>query len=218
MPLDFPNSPTNGQTFGSYIYDTSIPGWRNVNSSEGIGLQFKSGLVPIVPTSVNVGSGSATVNANGEVSFSGATSISLNGVFTESYTRYKINFVGRVAVGTAGVDFYAKFRRNNSDISAGYYGSAIYNAYNASLTNSAQFTNTAYGFIGYIGNLEGSLSTIEIATSSTFSGWSMHCRNTSAASQHIGGFNTTTSSGVDGFTIYPASSTMTGTFQVYGYN
>lgn len=94
MALDFPASPTNGQTFGQYIYDTSIPGWRNVNSSEGIGLQFKSGLIPVVPTSISVGSGSGTVSANGLVFINGATSVQLNGVFTDTYKRYKIVLSG----------------------------------------------------------------------------------------------------------------------------
>lgn len=28
MPLDFPNNPTNGQTYNGYVYNSSIPGWQ----------------------------------------------------------------------------------------------------------------------------------------------------------------------------------------------
>lgn len=30
MAINFPNSPSNGDIFGNYAYDTSIPGWRKV--------------------------------------------------------------------------------------------------------------------------------------------------------------------------------------------
>lgn len=29
MALDFPSSPTNGQSFGAFTYDSSLPGWRS---------------------------------------------------------------------------------------------------------------------------------------------------------------------------------------------
>jgi microcystin-dependent protein len=29
MTLNFPSSPTNGQVFGSFVYDSSLPGWRS---------------------------------------------------------------------------------------------------------------------------------------------------------------------------------------------
>jgi len=36
MPLDFPSSPTNGQVYGNYYYDSSIGAWRNVGSKDGL--------------------------------------------------------------------------------------------------------------------------------------------------------------------------------------
>lgn len=29
MALDFPNSPANGDVYGAYVYDSSLPGWRS---------------------------------------------------------------------------------------------------------------------------------------------------------------------------------------------
>ena len=52
--------------------------------------QIVAGLVPMLPTSVSLGSGSSSVSALGEVTFSGATSVQLNGVFTDAYTNYKV--------------------------------------------------------------------------------------------------------------------------------
>lgn len=120
MALDFPASPTNGQVFEQYIYDTSIPGWRNQNSSEGIGLQYKSALVPVVPTSVSVSSGSATVGANGEVVFTGATNISLNGVFTSAFENYHVVFSNHVP-SSGGSNMSWVLRSNGSDATTGIY-------------------------------------------------------------------------------------------------
>ena len=36
MPLDFPSSPTNGQTYENFVYDSSITAWRNQGSPSGL--------------------------------------------------------------------------------------------------------------------------------------------------------------------------------------
>jgi hypothetical protein len=83
------------------------------------------GITPVVPTSVVVGSGTGTANANGQVTFSGASSISLNGVFTSTYTNYLMmlniqsrsttNFVSlrfRVAgTDTSSSNYYSQYIR-----------------------------------------------------------------------------------------------------------
>lgn len=89
MPLDFPSSPTNGQKYGQYVYDSALPGWRNVNSTEANTL-IQVGLVPIVPTSISVGSGTGTVDSTGLVSINGASSLQINGTFSDTYKRYKV--------------------------------------------------------------------------------------------------------------------------------
>ncbi len=49
-----------------------------------------AGIVQLIPTSLTLGSGSGSVDGNGAVTFSGVSSISLNGCFTASYDNYKI--------------------------------------------------------------------------------------------------------------------------------
>ena len=177
-----------------------------------------SGLVPVIPSSVTVGSGTATTSANGRITFTGVSSLSLNNIFTSAYTRYHINLVPISDTAGAGVDFWGKFRLSGADISTVYHGSSIYNAYNTSVTNSAQVNAGSAGYVGYIGGLNlGNMSTMEVIPQAGYSGWSFHCRNTNAASQHIGGYSGQTVTSPDGFTIYPATGTMTGTIQVYGY-
>lgn len=66
MPLDFPSSPTNGQTYENFVYDSSITAWRNQGSPSGLGgavatlqtnvaeLQAKRGkILQVVQGSVN---------------------------------------------------------------------------------------------------------------------------------------------------------------------
>lgn len=88
MALDFPSSPANGATYGNYIYDSSITAWRNVNSETGVSALNAVGLKAVVPTSVVVNAGSATVNANGLVTFSGVTTLDLRGCYSSTYRNY----------------------------------------------------------------------------------------------------------------------------------
>jgi hypothetical protein len=90
MAIDFPSNPTNGMVYGNWIYDSSITAWRNVNTDTGIGTLNAMGLKNVVPTSVIVNSGSATVNANGAITLSGGTGIKIAGCFTSTYKNYRV--------------------------------------------------------------------------------------------------------------------------------
>jgi hypothetical protein len=69
-----------------------------------VGPASAGGLVPIVPTSVTLGGGSATTSANGRVAYTSATtSILLNGVFSSAYTNYKVICSNTSDGATAGV-------------------------------------------------------------------------------------------------------------------
>lgn len=91
MALDFPASPTNGQKYGQFVYDSALPGWRNVNTTEANTL-VQVGLVPVIPTGVSVGSGSATISPTGVVTYTGANYVMVNGIFSSAYDHYQIIF------------------------------------------------------------------------------------------------------------------------------
>lgn len=133
MALDFPTSPTNGQTYNGYVYSTSVGAWQAkpaaqspayigdtppanptkgdmwYNSADGTmyiyyvdidssqWTEYRSqiaksqvGLVPITPTSVSLGSGTATVSTTGTVTLTNVGSFILNGVFTSAYRNYRM--------------------------------------------------------------------------------------------------------------------------------
>jgi hypothetical protein len=58
----------------------------------GTGSALGAGLMPVVPTSVVVAAGSASVSAKGFMTFTNATNVNVNGVFTSAFKNYKILF------------------------------------------------------------------------------------------------------------------------------
>jgi hypothetical protein len=53
-----------------------------------------SGLVPVIPSSVNVASGTASVSSSGIITLTSATVIDINGIFSSQYENYKILYSG----------------------------------------------------------------------------------------------------------------------------
>jgi hypothetical protein len=84
---------------------------------------INSAFVAIVPTSITVGGGTATASANGQVTLTSVTtSVLLNGVFSSTYTNYKVLFfansdgadytlTGRLSVG-GSVSSATEYRTN----------------------------------------------------------------------------------------------------------
>jgi hypothetical protein len=80
-----------------------------------------SGLKPIIPSSVSIGSGSSSVSTLGAVSFSGASNVALNGCFSSSYKNYKI--VVNLNTTTVDTDIFLRLRNSTTDKSTNYtYG------------------------------------------------------------------------------------------------
>jgi hypothetical protein len=79
-----------------------------------------TGLRMVVPTSVSVGSGSGSVDAIGNVTFSGVSSLSLNGCFTDTYDNYKI------ILDISAVSGSNEFRIRGRDSITGDNSSATY--------------------------------------------------------------------------------------------
>ncbi len=214
MALDFPANPTNGQTFGTYIYDSSIPGWRNVNSSEGIGLQFKSGLVPITPTSINVSSGSASVASDGTISLNSGDAI-INGVFTSAYRNYKIMFTanGFSGNGNWGAIFAVRFAAGGvANGSSNYTHSTWYTQSGVNGNLNGTGTGTSWMWLGY-------------AKDAVFEVFQPAVANTGAELAFTGNYNHTYMLAQGGYNanavfdgIQFANNVYNATVRIYGYN
>ena len=225
--LDFPSSPTNGQTYENFIYDSSITAWRNQGSPSGlagqvVALDNKMGLVQVVPTSIGLSTGTATISSNGTVTVTNGNNITFNGIFTSTYRNYIIVFNLESVAGTPS--WYVRYASNGTATTAGLHTSAnirirqdntvvgasvvASNGWYIAESDSNQSSGATKGIINIFDpNVSGARN---VATWQTFGAY-------------LGqGLATVTGSGMsdtvsyDGFQIFNSAVTGTGTFRIYG--
>lgn len=174
----------------------------------------------IVPSSVVVGSGSASVAPDGTVTFTGVSSLSLNGVFdglgADLYAYY---LVASTSVDSSNI--LARFRASGADNSSSIYSASFHGALNGSAwVGQAPLNSLTAMYAGY-GRAPGALNGPSFAAGhivkprSTASGKSLLIDM--YAPQYIEGSmgsyaNTLTA--FDGITFVPSSGTMTGTLKL----
>lgn len=220
---------TSHQHSGADITSGSIAianGGTGATTLSGAIDNLNVGLTNVIPSgapAVVVGSGSASVNASGLVTFSGASSISLNNVFTSTYRDYYImyNFLASVALvpairlRTSGVDAsgastYAMGRLYGNNTTAGSQNNGWGDSWglvpesnpknwgNITLFRPALATYTNIKQHGII--VSGETSANNLAQQF---GFGMHNQTIS----------------YDGFTLWNGQgATMTGTIQVFAFN
>lgn len=222
MPYDFPSNPTNGQVYANFVYDSSITSWRNVNTDTGIGTLNAMGLKNVVPTSVAVSDGSATVNSNGTVTFSNSSVITPNGIFGSGYKNYRI--IGNIdSVSGNGV---VELRIGTSGNASGYYYGGLQAIMNG--TNTAAYgVGVASWQIGYAYNAGNNKNTFVVDIFNPF----LPVR-TQISSNYMGGDSSdnfagrtiwgthTGNTSYTGIALFAAAgtNTLTGSMQIYGYN
>lgn len=103
-----------------------------------------NGMDIMMPTSTAVDTGSATIETNGSVSFSGVGYVALNGVFTSTYTNYMM-IVTYSPSGAGAV--YMRLRASGVDAAAsGDYLAQTYVISSSSKSTSALSTQTFLSF------------------------------------------------------------------------
>jgi hypothetical protein len=185
----------------------------------------RAGLAKIVPSSVAVGSGTGSADTLGTVTFSGCSSVSLNGIFTSTYINYRL--VANLSGGNATeLDVYWRLRANGTDSSgASEYRFAITRlgsngtSYNQPATGTNQFQ---FATISNISS-EYASATVEVLRPNISSAYTQYhmqnvtLGNTSNLFHSIGGGIITNTTAYDGLTFYPNGGSITGTVSVYGY-
>lgn len=208
---------------GQYAYIEASSTLQVYTGSAWITVGATPGLVPCVPTSVTVGSGSATTSTNGQVTFTGVSSVALNGVFTSTYDNYRILFRPTVASTTQNIT--ARLRVGGVDNSGAgtYRETAIYN--NTSTTvASATGTGTLWYFnqqtsgtyqeqATYVADLFGP------AIAATTIGMTHETNTTTTPlyQVYITSIMHTVATAYDGISLIASAGTMGGTISVYGY-
>lgn len=211
-------SPAEGQL--SYLNDINqFQGYAG-SSWRGLG-----GLVPIVAPTVSVSGGTATANTLGVISFSGATSVSLNNVFSSSYTNYEVLIYGVYgSVDNAGWSF--RYRASGTDNSSAQYymaGSAYQNS-NGGVSSWGTGVGSSYD----LGRVRpgGAINASERFTifnpavsgrqTQIYGGGFWENSSSPYGFTMAGSVNNTAA--YDGFTLFPGSGNFTGFIQVLGYN
>jgi hypothetical protein len=177
------------------------------------------GLAKVVPTSVAVGSGSGSVDSNGTVTFSGASSVSLNGCFSSTYDNYKI--VASIK-GSTNLFVNFRYRTTSDDSSANYYwqrqgytaGGATTNGNGAAQTSGSITPTTTEEY----GDFDLTLYNPFLSKLTIFSGTSYGLAQdySNNANYHVGSIMNTTTS-YTGLTLISSTGTITGTVRIYGY-
>lgn len=259
--MDFPSSPTNGQTYGQYTFDSSKGAWRvSANTASAVvtsatapsspvagnlwynttdgstyvyfndgdtsqWVEMRSevatsqvGLVPVVPTSVTVGSGTASVALDGTITFSGASSVSVDGVFSSTYRNYRV-MTDAVSSNNA---IYLWQGRVGSSTTGGtpYYFNELYaqaGSVGASGSSGASAGRVAYMEAGTFTSV--SMDVYSPNISSHTQSFSTHGRLSSGTTPvlvtNMGGCSLSTQ--FTGFYLWASAGTFSGTMKFYGY-
>ena len=262
--MDFPSSPTNGQTYGQYTFDSSKGAWRvSANTASAVvtsatapsspvagnlwynttdgstyvyfndgdtsqWVELRSevatsqvGLVPIVPTSVTVSSGTASVATDGTVTFSGASGISIDGVFGTSFRNYRM--MSDVTSVNNAIYLWQGRVGSTTTTSANYYYNELYaSAGSVGASGAGPSGGVTNGRVGYMEagtftSLSVDIYSPNIAShTQTFSTQGrLSGTGTPVLVNNMGGCQLT--SQFTGFYLSPSAGTFSGTLKFYGY-
>ena len=200
---------TMAQNTGGVCVKTATNTW----SFYQISASNPAGMDLITPTSV---AGTGVTLSGGQVSYSGSSTVSVNGCFTAAFENYRIVFYGTLVSGNE--TFKLRMRLSGTDDSSANYADQRMDAAATTISGARQTAQTSgtcsyvqqNGFWGSIDMFRPQLAAATFFT--TVSG------NTVAAPnlyQFAGAHNVSTA--YDGLTVFPSASTITGTLRIYGY-
>lgn len=197
---------------------TASPAWEQVAYVSDV--TARSGLVPIIPSTVNYSGGTATANSLGEISFSAVTSISLNDVFSSEFTNYKI-ITNSFSATTSGTNINMRYRSAGTDNSSANYAMGGIQVNLNTTGGVGQSGGTSFRIVNGAGGIARNGFTLDVHSPAD--------ADLRTPAEWIGsGFNTDNqllvASGVynaaaafDGFTIFPSAGNITGKIQIFGY-
>ena len=203
--------------------DTEISAFNYLTqSSASTVYQTKAtaGLAKIVPSSVAVGSGTGSADSLGTVTFSGASSVSLNDAFISGYKNYRLLF--NTSTSSAVATITTRMRAAGTDNSGAIYAQMTTGLTDtAAASNRAQASATSWTLEGINTNAYFNTSldifNPKVATFTTATGGLIADNNTNYIGKSIGLLHQANTS-YDGITFIMSSGTFGGTITVLGYN
>jgi hypothetical protein len=190
----------------------------NILSSSGnVALDSEMGLSLITPTSITNTGGSANISSTGAVSFTSASAISLNNVFSSTYDNYLI--LVNLDSTSSGQLINMRMRVSEIDNSSNnYYWAYGYASYagTAALVNKNSVGLTSSFEVGYSGGNFGLNVYNPFRSFKTVFSKILGLNNDNDV-HYGGGGNMSVTTSYTGFSFLMASGNITGTIKVYGY-
>ena len=175
-----------------------------------------NGLVVMTPTSIAYSGTSASINADGSVSFSAVTNLELRGVFSADYDNYMI-VIRLLSSGVTGIS--GRYMSGTSVASATNYtlqqlivNSSIVDGFRATSQSTFNLAVTdSTNMNGYTCHLFGPYLAQPTA------GRAVGCRSSSGALIFDEASTHSLSTSYDGLNAFPSSGNMTGLLTVFGF-
>jgi len=206
-----------GITSGTASSGQVLTAGTAVGTSTWSTLPASGALTQIIPTSVTVGSGSGSVNATGAVTFTGASSVSINNCFSATYNNYLITLECNAGSGNY-VNF--RLRAAGTDATGSNYSWGFVNTTNGATAfqlagSGATSSNITRPSASGRSITSFTIFNAPLAQETIWSGTlSYNDGATVAIAGAMGGIHAV-STAYDGFTLIHATS-ITGTVRIYG--
>jgi len=179
------------------------------------GVVAAPGMVLLTDYTITHAGTSATLT-NGQVTFTGVTSLSLNGVFTADFDNYVVSIRGIIATSGGSID--ARYRSSGTDASGSNYARQLMEAANTNVSANRSTGQTSHPFMGMNNASEqGAYVMIygpHLAQPTAYRNVGVHSFSGAYMQEYAGTHSLSTS--YDGFTLIPSANSITGALQVYG--
>jgi hypothetical protein len=182
----------------------------------------RGGLTVVIPTSVTVSAGSASVAANGAITFSTAANLTLDGIFSSSYRHYRLLFSG-LSSSNVSMNFVYRYLLSGTPTdytSSHYYTQKLYSG--STTTTSVRVSAAANGTLPDVG-VDQSVSSTDFYTPNISGQYACHTSQGTYVPS-VGGIEYDNFGGLCATATqmtgikFSGAMTYTGTIHVYGYN
>jgi hypothetical protein len=175
-----------------------------------------SGLVPVIPTGVSINAGSSSYDATtGEITFTGGSVLTANGVFTSAYANYLVIY--NVQTTSAATDIYLQLKNSGGTLATGYTNFQI-QAASAGVTGGSVAVTTA-AIVGRSNGTYGSVCQINLYNpqNTRYKRYNSQTEDALVGRSHFG-INGASAQYTD-LVIFPNGQNLTdGKCKIYGYN